>query len=241
MHLGRASSQRGHGLEVQTHAGRGCFGQRPFGEQQQRTLARLDKGSRRRLHGVGFVVEAQLFQRPGPTVALIGHQLLQHAQGEARALAVDEFQSPAKARNMGEGTGLGQVVNHLAVGIGTRAGPAEELENQFLAIANRGVALLCGAAAGRQRRAGLAVQGGHQTARHSHERARFETHALAPLDHAEQPLAETVVHRGVEKGALAALDRWPAKNRGTCRACPACDPWSTWTRGTKNDSRSPSA
>ena len=154
---------------------------------------------------MGLVVQAQLLQRPGPAVALIGHQFLQHAQGEAGALAIHEFQRPAKARDMGKAALFGEVVHHLAVGIGPGAGPPEELENQLLPIANRGVALLRATAAGGQHLAGIAAQGVNQPPRHPGKRASRETHFVAAFDHAQQPLAETVVHRGVEPGALAAL------------------------------------
>ncbi len=95
-------------------------------------------------------IALQFLQRPGPAVALVLHEPLQH--GERRWLdAVREvFNGAGKGWQSIELPLFGEEPADLTVGVRPRFLAPEQLENQMIPVANGGVALLDGANGGRE-------------------------------------------------------------------------------------------
>ena len=178
-------------------------------------MRRREQGRVRSIPDDRFVVEApELSEGVAPSVGLARHELLGDREVRGGFAGRHVFERCGDARRASEGRARGEVFADLDVGVRSMFDAAKQLEDQPIAVRDRGVALLSGQALHRERTfaAQLGERGrpprAHGAALHADDRVGVER--------LEQRLRAGIVGGPVDHQALA---RAGDARQGDLRRC----------------------
>src|SRR5260370_32739585 len=168
--------------------------------------------------GAVFVIAGKFFESQRPTVSLVRHKTLKHRQRIRLAIRRNILDRTGKRRNAVESF-LRQVFSNFAIRIRSRLLPAEEFQDQAVAVDHGGITLLRGAALCSQDRVFGTTQRSKLRARHSPNQSISRLSLLPALDETEEGGAGVLIAGGVVQVSWAALGDRLGKD-GVCVFLP---------------------